>query len=520
MPAHDAAPNPPPLLRLAAGYESLAAGRAAAALAAADGVLAENPTQVDALVLRGAALKAAGRFAEAIAALRTALAHDPRRAAALVSLANAHAELDDLAAAEACLRQALALSPRLKAAHASLVLVCARRGRDDLTLAACQDALAVDPNSVNAHQHLADLLDRQGQPRQARRHRDAAYRRQNLFIEPAQRPAPVALVPLTAEDGNIPLKYLLSRDRYTLVKWLIEYAAPDQAGRLPAHDVVFNAIGEPELPPATHEVVERFARVATAPWLNRPGRVARTARAALPSLLAGVPDTVVPPARRWLAGHAPPPLGWPVILRPVGSHGGAGLVRVADPAGFAAATRALAAADVTEYAGFASPDGLFRKYRMIFIDRRPLPYHLAIGDDWLVHYVTANMLGNAARRAEEARFLADPAAAIGARAMAALGAIGAALDLDYAGIDFSVLPDSRVLVFEANATMVVHPESPDSVLAYKNPAVQAILAAFDAMVARAIAGGKLLNQTPINSNLNERQAAVSRAAGWPSECQD
>jgi hypothetical protein len=203
-------------------------------------------------------------------------------------------------------------------------------------------------------------------------------------------------------------------------------------------------------------------------------------------LLGDLADVVVPRAARWAAGAPPPALGWPVLVRPAGAHGGAGLARADSPEALASAAAGHAARDVTAFVDFASPDGLFRKYRMIFIDRRPLPYHLAIGDDWLVHYVSANMLGEPARRREEQRFLDDPAAALGGRARAALAAIGARLDLDYAGIDFSVLPDGRVLVFEANATMVVHPETPGGVLDYKNPAARAILAAFDAMVA----GGK------------------------------
>ena len=38
--------------------------------------------------------------------------------------------------------------------------------------------------------------------------------------------------------------------------------------------------------------------------------------------------------------------------------------------------------------------------------------------------------------------------------------VGQALDLDYGGLDFSILEDGRVLVFETNATMLVHPEDP------------------------------------------------------------
>jgi glutathione synthase/RimK-type ligase-like ATP-grasp enzyme len=69
--------------------------------------------------------------------------------------------------------------------------------------------------------------------------------------------------------------------------------------------------------------------------------------------------------------------------------------------------------------------------------------------------------------------------------MTAVGEIGRRLDLDYAGVDFSVLTDGRVLVFEANATMLVHPEAHDGVFAYKSRAVAAIAEAFEAMLMAA-----------------------------------
>jgi hypothetical protein len=90
---------------------------------------------------------------------------------------------------------------------------------------------------------------------------------------------------------------------------------------------------------------------------------------------------------------------------------------------------------------------------------------------------------------EERRFLADPASVLGERGMAAIESIGKRLDLDYGGVDFSILPDGRVLVFEANATMLVHPEKEAGPLGFKNPFVQRILDAFEALLARASGKG-------------------------------
>jgi hypothetical protein len=87
------------------------------------------------------------------------------------------------------------------------------------------------------------------------------------------------------------------------------------------------------------------------------------------------------------------------------------------------------------------------------------------------------------RRAEEQRFLTDAATALGAVAFDALTTIGQRLGLDYGGIDFSVLPDGRLLVFEANATMLAHGEH-DKIFAYRNPVMTEICEAFATMLDR------------------------------------
>ena len=98
-----------------------------------------------------------------------------------------------------------------------------------------------------------------------------------------------------------------------------------------------------------------------------------------------------------------------------------------------------------------------------------------------MHYFSADMIDHPAKRDEGFRFLEAPAEVLGPRALAALAAIGQRLDLDYCGADFSLLPDGRVLLFEANATMLVHPET-EPVLERKNTHIDRILEAFDVLL--------------------------------------
>jgi tetratricopeptide (TPR) repeat protein len=471
----------------------LGAGRANDALVAADAALALDDGPADAWFARGAALKALRRPLEAIAALEQAAARDPGQALTHLNLGNLYGELERGGEAIDHLREAVSLDPMLKEAHASLGSIYLLTGQKAEAERSSWLALAIDPDMIAPHLNLASLLAEKGQIAQARHHRDAAYGRQNLFVDEAEHPRRRVLILSTAESGNVPFKFLLPQDRFTRINWIVEYATEDQASELPLYDLVFNAIGDPDLAGPTRAPVERFLAVQNRPVFNDPGKISRTFRHLIPKLLADLPDVQTPKTLRLTAEAvaqtglaeqiADARLTWPLLIRPIGSHGGKGLIRVEG-------SDDLAQADlprdrdlyVTAFRDYRSPDGAWRKYRMIFIDRRPYPYHAAISDNWLVHYETAAMLERPERLAEELRFLEDPLGAIGDKAMKAVEAIGRRLDLDYCGVDFSVLPDGSVLVFEANATMLAHPEKSDSVLAPKNPHVQRIFNAFEAMI--------------------------------------
>jgi hypothetical protein len=102
----------------------------------------------------------------------------------------------------------------------------------------------------------------------------------------------------------------------------------------------------------------------------------------------------------------------------------------------------------------------------------------------MVHYTSAEMLQNPWKIAEERLFLQDAAKVLGEKGMSAIGQIGQRLNLEYAGIDFTILPDGQLFVFEANATMLVHRVNKEGVLAHKNAYVQCIADAFEQMQKR------------------------------------
>ncbi len=451
------------------------------------------PGLCDAWLALGTALRGLHDPAGARSAFEQALALDPDRAVAHLNLGLALIELEQPRLAKAHLERVLELDPTSAMAHANLSSLYYLADRKEMAKAHAERALAIDPDLMSAHQNLAALLAEENRPDAARVHRDRAYAERNLVVTTAARPRGRVLILSTTESGNTPDRHLIPPAEYTRLLWFVEYASPRQVADLPPYDVAFNAIGDEDLAGPTAANTRAFEEVCRARLLNPPDRISRTRRDRAADLFAGVEGLVTPRTVR-VDGTDVAALGVRetarraglakrFLVRPIGSHGGKGLLLAgADQPD--EAPPSAAAYYLTDYVDFADPgDGLYRKYRMIFVAGRALPYHLAIGERWLLHYESARMDLHPDRLAEEARFLDDPAAALGATAMAAVEGVGRAMGLDYAGVDFTVLPDGRALLFEANATMLVHPEAEGGPFAHKNPAVERIFAAFGDMLA-------------------------------------
>lgn len=464
------------------------AERLAEALLAAERALALDPRSLPAKSLRKSLNERIQAAEPALMKLDLNAAVHFEQAGPQMELAFAYAARERLHDAERAFRRALALDPMLAEAQGGLAALYLRAALPDKAREAALAAVALEPAQALACQTLSTLAERDGDAEAAARWLDRAYEARALFHEPAAEARASVLVLATRSQGNIPYRYLAPPALYTRHVWYMEHARDDQA--LPPYDVVFNAIGDPDLSGPTRDAVMRFLSRNTRPLINRPEPVQRTFRDTIPDLLGDIAGVSAPRTVRARADEiARTGLVPPVLVRPPASHGGAGLYRADTAADLDAVAAKLAGheAYVTQFVDYRQADGLYRKGRMIFIDRRPLPYHWAISKHWMVHYVSSDMAEGGWRRAEEERYLYDTAAFLGETATRAIAEIGRRLDLDYCGLDFSLLPDGRVLIFEANATMLVHPEEADSPFAYRNPAVTRIIAAFQAMLEKRAA---------------------------------
>ncbi|MGH6683225.1 MAG: hypothetical protein ACRECA_04745, partial [Pseudolabrys sp.] len=104
---------------------------------------------------------------------------------------------------------------------------------------------------------------------------------------------------------------------------------------------------------------------------------------------------------------------------------------------------------------------------------------------WMIHYLNADMRNDEAKRAEEARFMADFDRDFGARHATAFKEIAERTGLEYLPIDCGETPDGKLLVFEVGTGMIVHSMDRPDLFPYKRPQMEKVFKAFQVMLHNA-----------------------------------
>jgi hypothetical protein len=354
------------------------------------------------------------------------------------------------------------------------------------------------PEDAGVIMDLATLLLLSGQGEAGLRTQAQALALQKLFRRPASGPDPLKLLAIVAPGdmmANTPLDFLLEGANVELTCLYVVAGAPIPAP--PEHDVAFLAIGESE---ANRHALDAIAPLLSSwprPVLNGdPAAIRALTRDGVAAALADAPQVLAPAAARLshedlaaVAAGRCAPCRFPLLVRPIASHAGAGLAKLDDAASIPAylAERDEDRFYVTPFVDYAGPDGLFRKQRIVLIKGRPFIAHMAISERWMVHYLNAGMTESAEKRAEEARFMAEFDAGFAARHAAAFAQLHARLGLDYLGLDCAETPEGRLLLFEADVAMIVHAMDPEDPFAYKKAPMHKLFGAFEAMLRKAAA---------------------------------
>jgi tetratricopeptide (TPR) repeat protein len=462
--------------------------------------LARDPARIDLAIERARLLIEMERFEEAKDIYLAILTKDPTQFVALNNLGTLLRAMGYHQAALKVHREVAALIPGDIKARVNLANNLRECGELDEARTNYETVLRAAPDHAEAHTGLAYVLMYLREKDTALEHWRKAARKPAPRTAPDKSDLPRILVFSSPCGGNSPISRLLDKKMFQA-----SYVVPDfcdVSEPLPAHDLVINAVGDADQCGTSLEALTPLMDRLAKPVLNRPERVLTTGRADNARLLGKLEDVVTPRivslSRDVLAGRAGVAslqergFRFPLLLRSPGFHEGSHFLRVEaadDLAGMAARLpgRNLMA---IEYLDARDADGKIRKFRVMMIDGRLYPLHKAIAHGWMIHYSSAEMAHSPEHRAEDAAFLEDMPAVLGAKAMAALERIRAALGLDYAGADFSLGRNGEVLLFEANATMSVPTPEKGAQWDFRRPAAERAQAAVRTMIlARAGAAG-------------------------------
>jgi hypothetical protein len=326
-----------------------------------------------------------------------------------------------------------------------------------------------------------------------------------LFRSPCSAEMPklrvLALAAAMDMGGNTPIEFLLENSGIELLT-LYVVAGVELPAPLPDHDVAVVIASDSDQCREALRKIDRVAPRWPRPLLNPPRLVGNLDRDKLHRLLSGIEGLDIPvtaaATRAQLQELAlsdadfAADFEFPIIVRPLGSHAGAGLARIDDRAaiGRYLAGRPEPEFFVSRFVDYAGDDGLFRKYRIVIVDGRPYACHMAIADRWDIWYLNAGMAFSESKRREEENFMRTFDQDFAARHHRALAAMIERIGLDYFTVDCAENRRGELLIFEADNTAVVHNMDSPELFPYKAPQMCLIFEAFAAMLSRRARDGR------------------------------
>ena len=227
-----------------------------------------------------------------------------------------------------------------------------------------------------------------------------------------------------------------------------------------AFDLIVNVICDPDSSDkALKKVIQIIEAGKEVPVINHPLKIFNTARDKVYQLLKDIKGLVVPKVWRFAPRRLKDikefiekeNIKFPFLFRPAGSHTGQGLVKIDNEEQISELERfAFDGSDyyIVEFYDFKSEDGLYRKYRVYFVDKKPYPRHLIASKGWNIHASNFNeFMTQEPYKTERAEFLNN----FDIEKFKPLSEIVDKIGLDYFAIDFGIDKEGNLVIFEVNS---------------------------------------------------------------------
>ncbi|WP_255608987.1 hypothetical protein [Methylosinus sp. Sm6] len=306
----------------------------------------------------------------------------------------------------------------------------------------------------------------------------------------------LAFVAAADIGANTPLEFLLEGSDIALT---MAYAMPGRPlpRELPDHDLAFVAIAAtPTNRRLLADLEERLA-YWPAPVVNLPARVSMLEPDDLGDHLCDVEGLRTPVFERrrrdeLAAAAQTRALPFPLIVKPQ-EPANWDSEKIDGPVALASllARRCDAAFHIAPFIDCRGADGLYRKIRVIFVDRRAYACHLAVSDGWNASHIDARMQSDPFGRSEEERFFATFDTDFAARHAKTFDALVERVGLTYFGVDCAETSSGELVVFKADHTLLVHDMDPVDVFPYKPSQMRKLFDAFSAYLYRAAGHARL-----------------------------
>jgi alpha-ketoglutarate-dependent taurine dioxygenase/glutathione synthase/RimK-type ligase-like ATP-grasp enzyme len=304
--------------------------------------------------------------------------------------------------------------------------------------------------------------------------------------------------------GHFSIKDLVNKQLYNLIILNIYENNSDKLEDIPKFDLLLNTIACPDLKResllAAARLVDRYPHI---PVINDPRHVLETTRERNSLRLNMIPGVCFPKTEKlWWDGSSLDAIAkeifglgfvFPLIIRQVGSQTGSSvaLVKTEQALGdYLQNSPANKEYYVIQFQDCRKFQNVYNKTRVFFIDRNFYPVAHLFNDSWNIHSGDRYSLMDKApwTQHEEKSFLNDPLGYLGRENFNKLCQIRDLIGLDFFGIDFTILPDGRLFIFELNAAMR-HNFDHAKNFPYTEPHLKRISDAFEAMVQRRLKQG-------------------------------